>query len=50
MDPGSSIEVPVLFKPSDLGAGEHTADVSFTSQEVGEIPTEIPTELQVVLS
>ena len=48
MDPGSSIEVPVLFKPSALGAGEHTADVSFTSQEVGEI-TEIPTELQVVL-
>ena len=48
MDPGSSIEVPVLFKPSALGAGEHAAEVSFTSQEVGEI-TEISTELQIVL-
>ena len=37
MDPGSSIEVPVLFKPSAVGAGEHTAEVSFTSQEVGGI-------------
>ena len=47
MDPGSSIEVPVLFKPSALGAGEHTAEVTFTRQEVGKI-TELPTELQVV--
>ena len=34
VEPGSSVEVSVLFKPSALGAEEHTAEVSFTSGQV----------------
>ena len=37
LDAGHGVEVPVIFKPSSLGLGEHTAHVSFTSQEVSRI-------------
>ena len=37
LDASHGVEVPVIFKPSSLGSGEHTAHISFTSQEVSRI-------------
>ncbi|CAI8033560.1 Cilia- and flagella-associated protein 47, partial [Geodia barretti] len=36
VEAGGSIDVPVLFKPSCVGSGDHMAHISFTSQQFGE--------------
>ena len=34
VEAGDSVEVAVVFKPSSVGSGDHTAHVSFTNQQV----------------
>ena len=34
VEPHAAVEVPVLFRPSSLGAGEHKTDISFISEQV----------------
>ena len=44
VEAGGSIDVPVLFKPSCVGSGDHKTHISFTSQQVTMFTERIPRE------